>query len=158
MEAQSSWELTLTTIMHELHFKPMETLPFGLSNTRPRLQKLSVGHISQTFEKKQDFGCRLLLLWILKATKNEAKHLLHFVWGTHQYFETKLSKSVISAANPMALFHYLIPWQQPYEPFPIPETYLNLSSVSIPSYLPTSLASHFSFMIPIWLLLSLDIF
>lgn len=64
----------------------------------PRLQKFSVGHISQTIRDKQDFGHRLLLLWTLKATKNEAKHL-HFVWCTQQYFDTKFLKSVISAAN-----------------------------------------------------------
>lgn len=47
---------------------------------RPNLQKFSMGHMSQTFREKKDFGFKLLLLRIIyKATKNEGKCLLHSV-------------------------------------------------------------------------------
>lgn len=51
----------------------------------------------------------------------------------------KLSKSASSVVDPMALFQCLQLWQQPFEPFPTPETYPNLSPVSVPWCLTTSL-------------------
>lgn len=71
----------------------------------------------------------------------------------------KLSKSVSSVDDPMTLFQCLKLWQQPCEPIPMPEIYLDLSPVSVPWCLTTSLRSHFSFMrTPIWLLLPLYLF